>query len=68
MRPEAAFKEKREVWDPILELTIASPYLIGDSSQASIPEMTNANECFHKYSKWNNQQEKGEYADGGGKW
>jgi hypothetical protein len=27
---EAVFKEKRVVWDPMLELTITSPYLIID--------------------------------------
>ncbi len=27
---EAVFKEKRGVWDPMLELTITSPYLIVD--------------------------------------
>jgi hypothetical protein len=28
---EAVFKEKHGVWDPMLELTITSPYLIVDS-------------------------------------
>ncbi len=29
--PEAVFKEKHGVWDPIVERTITSPYLIIDS-------------------------------------
>jgi hypothetical protein len=29
--PEAVFKEKLGVWDPMLELAIISPYLIVDS-------------------------------------
>jgi hypothetical protein len=31
MLAEAVFKEKHGVWDPTLELTIISPYLIVDS-------------------------------------
>jgi hypothetical protein len=30
--PEAVFMEKRGVWDPMLELTFISPYLIIDSN------------------------------------
>jgi hypothetical protein len=31
LNPEAVFKEKHGVWDPLLELTITSLYLIVDS-------------------------------------
>ncbi len=37
--PEAVFIEKRGVWDPILELTITSPYLIVDSEVSFSPQL-----------------------------
>jgi hypothetical protein len=37
--PEAVFKEKRGVWDPILELTITSSYLIIDSEVSFPPQL-----------------------------
>jgi hypothetical protein len=50
--PEAVFKEKRGIGDPMLQLTITSPYLIVDSEvQLSIPTTTNSGECFLIYSK-----------------
>ncbi len=33
--PEAVFKKKRRVWDPMLELTKTSPYLIVDSKRSA---------------------------------
>jgi restriction endonuclease len=49
---EAVSKEKRGVRDPILELTMTSPYLIVDSEvQLSTPTTTNAKECYPNYSK-----------------
>jgi len=45
--PEAVFKEKRGVWDPMLELIITSPYLIVDSEvQLSNPKTTNVSQLF----------------------
>ncbi len=42
---ELEFKEKHGVWDPLLELTITSPYLIVDSEALrSTPTTTNADE------------------------
>ncbi len=44
---EAIFKRETLEWDPMLELTLASPYLIVDSKvQPSTPTTTNADECF----------------------
>jgi hypothetical protein len=49
---EAVFKEKRKIWYPMLELTIASPYLIDESEvQLSVARPINADECFPNYSK-----------------
>jgi hypothetical protein len=49
--PEAVLKEKRGVWDPIVELTITSPYLIVDSEfQLSTPKMMNA-DCRQMFPK-----------------
>jgi hypothetical protein len=49
---EAVFKEKRGIWNPMLELTITSPYLIVEFKvQPSTPMMRNANECFPNNSK-----------------
>ncbi len=51
-RAEAKFKEKLGEWDPMLELTLTSPYLIVDSAvQLPTPKTTNADECFPTYSK-----------------
>ncbi len=35
--PEAVFKEKRRVWNPMLGLIRASPYLIDDSREMEVP-------------------------------
>jgi hypothetical protein len=39
LNPEAVFKEKRGVWDPMLELALTSPYLIVDSGVNFPPEL-----------------------------
>jgi hypothetical protein len=49
-RPEAVFKEKHGVWEPMLELTIISPYRIVDS-KLSTPMPTNADQCIPNESK-----------------
>jgi hypothetical protein len=40
--------EKHRVWDPVLELTITSPYLIVDS-EGQLSTLTNADESFPNY-------------------
>jgi len=53
---EAVFKEKRGVWDPMLELTITSPYLIIDFEVQFLFQYhqmpTNVSPVIQK---WNNQ-------------
>ncbi len=48
---EAVFTEKRGVWDPMLELTITSTFLIVDSEVqlSTTATTTNADECFPNY-------------------
>jgi hypothetical protein len=52
----------------MLELTITLPFLIvGPEVQLPTLTVTNTDECFPCYQKWNNQEEKGEYEEGGGR-
>jgi hypothetical protein len=62
---EAEFKEKLSVWDPMLELTITSPYLRVDLESSFPPQRrgmpTNVSPIIQKC---NNQKETGEYKEG----
>ncbi len=58
---EVKFKEKPGVWVTMLELTITLPFLIV-GPEVQLPTLTVTNT-----DKWNNQEEKGEYEEGGGR-
>ncbi len=72
--PEAVFKEKQGVWDHILELTIALPYVIVVFGVSFPPHLQRESDWLGNVSLYwlgifylNNQKEKGEYEGGGGK-
>jgi hypothetical protein len=56
---EDVFKEKRRVWDPMLKLTIISPYIIVDSKvKLSTPTIRNVSPIIQK-KKYEEGEEKG---------